>query len=103
MENEKLENQRIDESKMENVAGGYEMNTFPSILTNDLLLEGLSVDDKEYSKLDKKGYIKHTEISGEEVEYVSKSELKKALKLLNKDGEVDIPDEGIAVHKLGIF
>ena len=29
MENEKLENQKIDENKMEDVAGGYDTNFFP--------------------------------------------------------------------------
>lgn len=99
-----MENQKIDENKMENVAGGYDMKVLPSMLTGNILLEGLSVDDKDYNKLDKKGYIKHTEISGEEIEYVSKSELKKVLKLLNKDGEIDIPTKkGVTIHKLGIF
>lgn len=103
MENKKMENQKIDENKIENVAGGYDMNAFPFIFTNDMLLEGLSVNDNEYGKLDKKGYIKHMQLSGEEVDYVSKSELKKVLKLLNKDGQMEFHKEGTRVHKLGVL
>ena len=103
MENEKLENQKIDENKMEDVAGGYDTNFFP-FPDGSFLLEKLELNDDEYNKISKKGYVKHMTVAGEDVEFISKVKLKKVLELLNKDGEMDNPRERRkSSHKLGVL
>ena len=102
MENEKLENQKIDENKMEDVAGGYDTNFFP-FPDGSFLLEKLELNDDEYNKISKKGYVKHMTVAGEDVEYISKVKLKKVLELLNKDGEMDNPPKRGPKHKLGVL
>ena len=86
MENEKLENQKIDENKKEDVAGGYGTGFFP-FPDGSLLLEKLELNDDEYNKINKKGYVKHMEAAGENDEYISKVELKNLEKNIRRYNE----------------
>ena len=54
MENEKLENQKIGENKMEDVAGGYRNNTQEEA---PVIIGVLYVDGEEYGALLKSGLI----------------------------------------------
>lgn len=95
MENEKLESQKIDESKMENVAGGYQLEPIPFLqLTRSILL-----NDEEKSILEKAGYIEHSKDS--KGEYISRSKYKDAIKLLKKEGKFDVDESTDDIICLG--
>lgn len=85
MENEKLKNQKIGENEMEDVAGGrgiYGASIHPSEDGNGLLLCAIEVSEDTYEKLKAVGYIKCLENPKEE--YISKTQLKKVLRLIHK-------------------
>ena len=96
MENEKLENQKIDEGKMENVAGGYERERVPFIQITDKLL----LNEDEESILSKAGYIEQEKDSGRE--YISRSKLKAATELLNKKGKIEAPQYNCPLRSIPV-
>ena len=53
MENKKLENKKIDESELENVAGGY--NTIKIPLLGSILM----LNQEEYNKVEQANYINY--------------------------------------------
>ncbi len=95
MEKEKLESQKINEEKMENVAGGYELEGFPIIGG----INSIVLNEEEQDILKKAGYIEHLEDSQEE--YISKSKFEKALKLLGKEGKINADDINDDIVPLG--
>ncbi len=94
MGNEKLENQKIDEGKMENVAGGYAPSG--SITPyGSLTVDSLKLSKKEYEMLEKADCITRSEIKGENFEYISRSKLEKALNILNKKSKCNTSYDGL--------
>lgn len=73
MENEKMENKKIEEGEMENIAGGYDLAGM------------ISLDKEEQDILREAGYIEGSK--EDEDERISLSKLKKAMELLKKKGK----------------
>ena len=82
MENEKLENQKIGENKMEDVAGGYGIKSNHAY-DSKFSFDSLQLNENEYAMLKKAGCIKKGTTK------MSKEKLKKALNLLDRKSQFD--------------
>lgn len=96
MENEKLKNQKIGENEMEDVAGGVSAMAIPNPSDNgkSMLLFGLRLKEDEYKKLKAVGYIKCLENPKGKEEYISKTQLKKVLRLINEENKTSDSNDG---------
>lgn len=83
MENEKLENQKIDESELENVAGGYDVYKLPFSSKPT----GIVLNKKEFDMLDDANYIIYSKNG---TRHINKSDYEKALKILDKAGTATV-------------
>ena len=85
----------MENKKLENVAGGYELKSFPIIGG----ISSIVLNEEEQDILKKAGYIEHLKDSQEE--YISKSKFGKALKLLGKEGKINADDLNDDIVSLG--
>ena len=106
MEKEKLENQENIEKDLEKTAGGYSAGLPTPLSRGGLLLPMLGLTDKEYNSLKNCGYIKESDpeiTNGRVEEYISKTKLKKALRILNKNRKANADkDDDDDSHVLSI-
>lgn len=92
MEKEKFENQKIDENKMENVAGGY--TPVKSRLSDgSISLHSIKMNTKEYNNLRRADCVEYMEdeSTGEYYEYIKKDKLGKAINILNERESFVLP------------
>ena len=92
MEKEKFENQKIDENKMENVAGGY--TPVKSRLSDgSISLHSIKMNTKEYHNLRDASCVDYMqdESTGEYQGYIKKENLNKAINVLNKGESFILP------------
>lgn len=88
-----MENQKINEEKMENVAGGYSIGTNENLFyTSPLSFDKLILNEDERLMLEKAGCIKK---GGNKI---SKRKLSKALELLGKKSKFE-PSDGEAIYQ----
>lgn len=78
-----------EEKNLDKAVGGYE----PSLcaVSHGFSVSSLKLTDPEYSKLEKAGYIEHSQRDGKDYEYISRKKLEAALNLLNKKSIFSIP------------
>ena len=95
MENEKLENQKIDENELGKVTGGYALQPFPCLGG----IGFVTLNKEEQEILKKSGYLEHFEDTGEK--FISSSKFEKAMRLLNKKGHFNAADSNEDIVYLG--
>lgn len=91
-----MENEKLDENKMEGVTGGY--TSKKSVLKDGTIaLLSIKVDGKEHDNLEMAHCIEHLtdKKSGEDHEYIRRENLGKALEILNQKESFIFPHSDI--------